>query len=120
MLPFVVTPSKSCRDPFNIKVRPILLFARPNTALTITRVPPPSIMSDQEAAPQSTQETSRAEVCDVLEAGIEEGVAAYHPSGFHPVYNGDIFNGRYQVLNKIGYGTYSTNWLVKDLNHKKG
>lgn len=45
----------------------------------------------------------------------EEGKAAYRPGGFHPVYIGDIFNGRYKVLNKIGYGLYSTVWLVKDL-----
>ncbi|UPK95958.1 hypothetical protein LCI18_006893 [Fusarium solani-melongenae] len=46
---------------------------------------------------------------------IEEGKAAYQPGGFHPVYIGDLFNDRYKVLNKIGYGQYSTVWLVKDL-----
>ncbi|KAM0472582.1 hypothetical protein ACHAPX_008739 [Trichoderma viride] len=46
---------------------------------------------------------------------IEEGRAAYRPDGFHPVYIGDIFNERYKVLNKIGYGRYSTVWLVRDL-----
>lgn len=46
---------------------------------------------------------------------IEEGRAAYRPDGFHPVYIGDIFNERHKVLNKIGYGRYSTVWLVRDL-----
>ncbi|KAI8712248.1 Protein kinase domain-containing protein [Fusarium sp. LHS14.1] len=45
----------------------------------------------------------------------EEGKDAYRPGGFHPVYIGDVFNDRYKVLNKIGYGQYSTVWLVKDL-----
>lgn len=49
---------------------------------------------------------------------IEEGAAAYHSRGFHPVYIGDVFQDRYQVLNKIGYGVYSTVWLVKDLKHR--
>ncbi|PLB47735.1 serine/threonine protein kinase [Aspergillus steynii IBT 23096] len=46
---------------------------------------------------------------------IEEGTQVYAPRGFHPVYIGDVFNDRYQVLNKIGYGVYSTVWLVRDL-----
>ena len=45
---------------------------------------------------------------------MEEGRAAYHPGGFHPVYIGDVFNDRYEVLNKLGYGAYSTVWLVRD------
>ncbi|KAK7417484.1 hypothetical protein QQX98_004604 [Neonectria punicea] len=51
---------------------------------------------------------------------IEEGRAAYRPGGFHPVYIGDVFNERYEVLNKIGYGVYSTVWLVRDLKNKDG
>lgn len=46
---------------------------------------------------------------------IEESQNAYRPGGFHPVYIGDIYNDRYKVLNKIGYGVYSTVWLVQDL-----
>lgn len=44
----------------------------------------------------------------------EEGREAYHLGGFHPVYIGDVFAGKYKVLNKIGYGIYSTVWLVED------
>lgn len=46
---------------------------------------------------------------------IEEGRDAYRPGGFHPVYIGDVYNERYKVLNKLGYGAYSTVWLVHDL-----
>lgn len=46
---------------------------------------------------------------------IEEGKDSYHPGGFHPVYIGDIYADRYKILNKIGYGAYSTVWLVQDL-----
>ncbi|KNG83928.1 CMGC protein kinase [Aspergillus nomiae NRRL 13137] len=46
---------------------------------------------------------------------IEEGTRAYRPGRFHPVYIGDVFKDRYKVLNKIGYGVYSTVWLVRDL-----
>ncbi|KAI0147698.1 kinase-like domain-containing protein [Xylariaceae sp. FL1272] len=48
----------------------------------------------------------------------EEEPDSYCPGGFHPVYIGDVFNGRYEVLNKIGYGVYSTVWIVEDLQHR--
>ncbi|KFA79084.1 hypothetical protein S40288_07043 [Stachybotrys chartarum IBT 40288] len=48
---------------------------------------------------------------------VEEGAERYCPGDFHPVYVGDIYNGRYEVLNKIGYGMYSTVWLVRDLQN---
>ncbi|KAF5007402.1 hypothetical protein FDECE_6288 [Fusarium decemcellulare] len=51
---------------------------------------------------------------------IEEGTASYRPGGFHPVYIGDVYNDRYEILNKIGFGVYSTVWLVRDLTNKGG
>ncbi|KAI0883989.1 kinase-like domain-containing protein [Annulohypoxylon maeteangense] len=39
---------------------------------------------------------------------------AYHPGGYHPVHIGDIIQSRYRVLRKLGYGSYSTVWLVVD------
>ncbi|KAK4031604.1 serine-threonineeeee protein kinase [Parachaetomium inaequale] len=46
---------------------------------------------------------------------IDEGRDAYRPGGFHPVYVEDVYADKYKILNKIGYGVYSTVWLVKDL-----
>lgn len=46
---------------------------------------------------------------------IEEGRDAYRPGGFHLVSIGDVYADKYEVVNKIGYGVYSTVWLVKDL-----
>ncbi|KAE8356786.1 kinase-like domain-containing protein [Aspergillus coremiiformis] len=43
-----------------------------------------------------------------------EGLHSYHPNGFHLVHLGDIFHCRYKVLRKLGYGRYSTVWLVED------
>ncbi|KAL1856846.1 hypothetical protein Daus18300_010609 [Diaporthe australafricana] len=47
---------------------------------------------------------------------IEEGRDAYQPGGFHPVYIGDVYANKCEVMSKIGYGSYSTVWLVKDLS----
>ncbi|KAK3293529.1 kinase-like domain-containing protein [Chaetomium fimeti] len=51
---------------------------------------------------------------------IEEGRDKYRPGGFHPVYIGEVYAGKYQVMNKVGYGVYSTVWLVKDLTKPDG
>lgn len=46
----------------------------------------------------------------------EENIARYCPGGYHHVRIGDRFsNGRYEVLSKLGYGLYSTVWLVRDI-----
>jgi len=49
--------------------------------------------------------------------GIEgsEGAHGYLPGGYHPVHLGDIYCERYKVINKLGFGTYSTVWLARDL-----
>ena len=39
----------------------------------------------------------------------------YLPGGFHPVSLGDTFkDGIYRIIRKLGYGSFSTVWLVKD------
>ena len=38
----------------------------------------------------------------------------YRPGGYHPVHLGDVYCQRYKVINKLGFGTYSTVWLARD------
>ncbi|XP_028824351.1 SRSF protein kinase 3-like [Denticeps clupeoides] len=38
----------------------------------------------------------------------------YCSGGYHPVQIGDIFNKRYRVLSKLGWGYFSTVWLCLD------
>lgn len=54
--------------------------------------------------------------CSLYDRYVEaEDLNVYRPGGYHPVHLGDIYNnGRYTVLHKLGYGSYSTVWLVKD------
>ncbi|XP_078066298.1 SRSF protein kinase 3 [Mustelus asterias] len=49
----------------------------------------------------------------------QEDPAEYCTGGYHPVKLGDIFNGRYQVVRKLGWGYYSTVWLCWDLLKNK-
>jgi hypothetical protein len=66
--------------------------------------------ADQESNSSDYLENVDAEGYQV----IEETLRAYGPGGFHPVQIGDIFNSRYQVIRKLGFGTESTVWLAND------
>ncbi|EMC92052.1 hypothetical protein BAUCODRAFT_274834 [Baudoinia panamericana UAMH 10762] len=44
----------------------------------------------------------------------EETLPDYRPCDFYPVHVGLLFNGRYRVLAKLGYGGGSTVWFCRD------
>ena len=43
-----------------------------------------------------------------------EDLEFYEPDGFHPVHLGDIYDGRYKIIHKLGFGGFSTVWLALD------
>jgi len=45
---------------------------------------------------------------------FEERLEKYDKGGYHPTNLGDIFNERYIVIGKLGWGIHSTVWLVED------
>lgn len=53
-----------------------------------------------------------------LDESDEEGVEDYKIGGYHPVHVGEILAQRYVVLQKLGWGHFSTVWLAKDLKYK--
>ncbi|KAF7193467.1 Serine/threonine-protein kinase SRPK [Pseudocercospora fuligena] len=42
----------------------------------------------------------------------------YKPEAYLPVHPGDKLDAKYEILTKIGYGSYSTVWLAKDITSK--
>lgn len=81
----------------------------------------PELSAAQPVSSQSSNVDQPLEYPTQPEAApeeVEEGRAAYRPGGLHPVYIGDIFDDKFKVLSKIGYGRYSTVWLVRDLQAK--
>lgn len=39
----------------------------------------------------------------------------YEPGGYHPVEINEVFDDRYVVLRKLGFGHFSTVWLCRDM-----
>mmetsp|Transcript_1941 Transcript_1941/g.4433 ORF Transcript_1941/g.4433 Transcript_1941/m.4433 type:complete len:571 (-) Transcript_1941:289-2001(-) len=44
----------------------------------------------------------------------DEGKSGYKRGGYHPVKIGDVYNSRYTVHRKLGWGHFSTVWLATD------
>ncbi|XP_053562784.1 SRSF protein kinase 1 isoform X2 [Bombina bombina] len=79
---------------------------------------------------EPTQRNSvREPECDVPEEEEEEILGSdddeqedpndYCKGGYHHVKIGDLFNGRYHVIRKLGWGHFSTVWLSWDLQGKR-
>lgn len=45
----------------------------------------------------------------------EETLPDYKAARYYPVHIGQVFETRYQVVGKLGFGTSSTVWLARDL-----
>ena len=43
-----------------------------------------------------------------------ETLEEYRPGGFHPITIGDHLCGRYRIVHKLGFGSFSTVWLARD------
>ena len=47
----------------------------------------------------------------------DEGLEDYKIDGYHPVHVGEILLDRYVIMQKLGYGHFSTAWLALDNNY---
>ncbi|XP_013979965.1 SRSF protein kinase 2 isoform X2 [Salmo salar] len=76
-------------------------------------LPPPPPPPPEPAVPPEPEE-------EILGSDDEEqeDPADYCKGGYHPVKIGDLFNGRYHVIRKLGWGHFSTVWLCWDIQVK--
>lgn len=47
----------------------------------------------------------------------DEGLPDYKHGGYHAVHVGEVYINRYIVIQKLGWGHFSTVWLAKDLKY---
>ena len=62
----------------------------------------------------SNKPSKHAEDSDSPASDTEESSSDYRLGGYHAVHLGERFNGRYVILRKLGWGHFSTVWLVHD------
>lgn len=60
---------------------------------------------------------SNIQLLDSNDKFEEETLPWYTQDRFYPVKIGEIFQSRYQVIGKLGFGGYSTVWLCRDLTY---
>lgn len=48
-----------------------------------------------------------------------ESLEKYRPGGYHPVMIGDMLHARYHIVDKLGFGGYSTIWLARDIRQEQ-
>ncbi|PWY83720.1 kinase-like protein [Aspergillus sclerotioniger CBS 115572] len=63
--------------------------------------------------------TTGFEIIDPTEEIEEETLPTYRAEKYYPVRLGEVLDGQYQILAKLGYGVTSTVWLARDLSDSK-
>lgn len=52
-------------------------------------------------------------------ANAQENPRDYGIGGYYPVRLGEVFNGRYHIVRKVGWGHFSTVWLCWDVTVRR-
>uniref|UniRef100_A0A8D3C8Y2 non-specific serine/threonine protein kinase n=1 Tax=Scophthalmus maximus TaxID=52904 RepID=A0A8D3C8Y2_SCOMX len=74
------------------------------------------IAPQHEASPQDPEEPEEILGSDDEE---QEDPNDYCKGGYHHVKVGDLYNGKYHVIRKLGWGHFSTVWLAWDIQVKR-
>ncbi|XP_076769277.1 SRSF protein kinase 2 isoform X7 [Arvicanthis niloticus] len=91
---------------------------RPEPQQKAPLVPPPPPPPPPPPLPDPTPAEPEEEILG-SDDEEQEDPADYCKGGYHPVKIGDLFNGRYHVIRKLGWGHFSTVWLCWDMQGKR-
>jgi serine/threonine-protein kinase SRPK3 len=76
-----------------------------------------TIATDSHSPPRKVP-SSELTALNVTKKIEEEDVPSYIPEDYDPVYIGEVFKSRYQVVTKLGFGVNSTVWLCRDIRYR--
>ncbi|PYI31052.1 kinase-like protein, partial [Aspergillus indologenus CBS 114.80] len=88
-----------------------------STSRSLKSDPDEPTASTSPPSPSPTPRPSRSQYRLIEDV---EDLHRYRPGGYPPLQVGDhLADGRYQVVDKLGYGGYSTIWLARDLREAR-
>ncbi|KAG6976755.1 hypothetical protein JG688_00001023 [Phytophthora aleatoria] len=70
--------------------------------------------SSSQRCSSEEEEEENCEEDEYSSESEEEGESSYKPGGYHPVLVGEVYNSRFEVLEKLGWGHFSTVWKCLD------
>ncbi|KAI1883372.1 hypothetical protein AGOR_G00230740 [Albula goreensis] len=91
---------------------------RPETQQKVPSAAPPPLQPPP-SAPEPVAPPEPEEEILGSDDEEQEDPNDYCKGGYHPVKIGDLFNGRYHVIRKLGWGHFSTVWLCWDIQGKR-
>ena len=74
-------------------------------------------VENRNAQPQNYTASVYNLVDEVEGNSEDEGIDDYKRGGYHPVHVGEILMDRYVVIQKLGWGHFSTVWLSRDFKY---
>uniref|UniRef100_A0A4W5K7R5 non-specific serine/threonine protein kinase n=1 Tax=Hucho hucho TaxID=62062 RepID=A0A4W5K7R5_9TELE len=119
-LPILLTPSSDTLSTpvLSSPIAPSLgippILSSPKPLISSSQTTPPQALSPPP--PDFTPPPTELLGSDDEE---QEDPSDYCKGGYYPVKIGDLFNGRYHVVRKLGWGHFSTVWLCWDLQRKR-
>eukprot|EP00727_Mastigamoeba_balamuthi_P013072 m51a1_g8388 putative srsf protein kinase 1 (645) ;mRNA; f:205355-207890 len=78
-----------------------------------------SYTASSASSASSSSGASGAEEDEDYSSTDDEGTAGYRKGGYHPVAVGEVYNDRYRIVSKVGWGHFSTVWRATDLKTGK-
>eukprot|EP00002_Diphylleia_rotans_P002474 TRINITY_DN1155_c0_g2_i1.p1 TRINITY_DN1155_c0_g2~~TRINITY_DN1155_c0_g2_i1.p1 ORF type:complete len:720 (-),score=173.00 TRINITY_DN1155_c0_g2_i1:438-2597(-) len=97
-----------------------ILAAKKKAAKKIVNMTKPPIKKQSQAPSKVDYDEEDGSGSDDFDDDDHEGMDGYKRGGYHPVKIGDVYNRRYVVIRKMGWGHFSTVWLaydrVRDMN----
>jgi len=91
----------------------------PATHSTPHKTPSNNVQLDDEEllVGYGTNAMIYANNADQSESSEDEGIEDYKTGGYHAIHIGEIYLERYVILQKLGWGHFSTVWLAEDLQY---
>ncbi|EKG05538.1 protein kinase, putative [Trypanosoma cruzi] len=83
----------------------------------LQNIPDPSFEEEEEGYEEGEEDHGGSDE-DYSDTANERSVE-YRKGGYHPVVVGEVYHDRYRVVRKLGWGYFSTVWLVWDYVTKR-